>query len=44
LDLAANVVIVYPVAKMSDRRVCRIIRAEDVNGFLNLVRLVNVLN
>lgn len=44
LHLSADIELFYLVAEVSNRRMCRIISTEDLNGLLHLVRSIHVLN
>jgi hypothetical protein len=44
LDLAADVVLLDLVAQVGDSGMCRVVSAKDVDGLLDLVRLVDVVD
>ena len=44
LNLSPDIVVFDFVAQVCDRRVCRIVCAEDLNGFFDTVRLIDVID
>ena len=44
LDFSTNVKVLYFCSEVCDGRVCRIVGTEDVDGFSDTVRLINIVD